>query len=768
MYLRLFILSWTVSFCASPVWAQTPAAAAQAPEPPAAQAQTSQPVVDLFKKAAAWKWEQIARDHIRYTGQAEIEGDNVKFFADQIDIYTDSSRLEATGNVVFAGAEGRISAERVDFNMKSSTGIFYQANGSMSLGPTADRAAFGGQEPDVLFYGEQIEKLGDKKYRVTRGGFTTCVQPTPRWEVASGSVTLNLNEYAMARNTVLRVKGVPVMFLPVLYYPIQDDDRATGFLLPTYGTSSLRGQAISNAFFWAINRSQDATFFHDWFTRTGQGAGSEYRYMTGSESFGTFRLYRFGRKEAQFTQSGVTTTLPANRSIELNGNAIQTFGRATRARLRLEYFSDILTRQLYQQDVYQATQTNRIIDGGVNTSLGPLAMSAQYQRSESFSDIHRSTVYGGTPRLTGSLAPQRLGPAYASVTSDYAYLPYQEITDGVVTRDRSLARVDASPALRVPLSKLTYLSVNSSATYRTTYFTKSFDASKAVVPEAYLRQYVALRSDIVGPVFTRIWDLPESGFAERLKHVIEPAFAVDYTTNIHSVENTPLLTDTSDFIVGGATKVVYGLNNRFFYRGRTVEGLRGQTREFVTVTLQQTYYTNPQSSQYDITYASASTSRRAHDLSPVALNVRVSPTTSIDATTRVEYDVNGGGLLVLNSGGTLNLGAGSASLNYSRRHLSTTSKPDDYLSANTSLRLSEGRVTGTYGLSWNIAQAYVVSQSAMMTYMAQCCGLQVEFQKFNFPSGYAIPDDRRFNFSFVLAGLGTFSNFFGAFGGTAR
>ena len=104
------------------------------------------------------------------------------------------------------------------------------------------------------------------------------------------SVVLNLNDYAVATNTVLRVKGVPVIYLPWVYYPIQDDERATGFLLPTYGTSTLRGQAISNAFFWAIGRSQDATFFHDWFTRAGQGAGAEYRYVAAAQSFGQCAL----------------------------------------------------------------------------------------------------------------------------------------------------------------------------------------------------------------------------------------------------------------------------------------------------------------------------------------------------------------------------------------------------------------------------------------------------------------------------------------------
>jgi hypothetical protein len=156
------------------------------------------------------------------------------------------------------------------------------------------------------------------------------------------------------------------------------------------------------------------------------------------------------------------------------------------------------------------------------------------------------------------------------------------------------------------------------------------------------------------------------------------------------------------------------------------------------------------------------------ELSPVALNVRVSPSTLFDATSRLEYDVQGGGLQVLTIGSSVNTARTSAGANFSRRHVVKTQKPDDYLSAQTTTRLLDGRVTGTYALSWNIAQSYIVSQTGALSYMAQCCGVQVEFQRFNFPSSYRIPDDRRINFSFVLAGLGTFSNFFGAFGGTAR
>jgi hypothetical protein len=54
-------------------------------------------------------------------------------------------------------------------------------------------------------------------------------------------------------------------------------------------------------------------------------------------------------------------------------------------------------------------------------------------------------------------------------------------------------------------------------------------------------------------------------------------------------------------------------------------------------------------------------------------------------------------------------------------------------------------------------------------YNAQCCGVAVEYQVYNLLTPdprTGLPYDRRFNVSFTLAGVGTFSNFFGAFGGT--
>jgi LPS-assembly protein len=755
---RILVLLVACASIASP-------AIAQQAEP------TTSPTNDFVEliRAAGARLETDENFH-RVNGAADLPvpgQQGARIFADFMEINRKTYEMVARGNVTFATPEGRISADRIEFNLDKGTGVFYMAAGFMAV-EGADRVEFGNQDPHVHFYGEKIEKLGPKHYVGTNGGFTTCVQPTPRWELGSGQFTLHLDDYALLRNTVLRVKGVPLMYLPVMYYPLHEDQRSTGFLMPKYGSSTLQGAALSNGFFWAIGRSQDATFLHDWFTRAGTGAGAEYRYLSSPTSGGQVRFYRLDQKAAVFDENGFTTTLPAQTSYLMNASLNQDLGRRLRAQGTVEYFSDVTTQQLYQQNSYQRSMSRRLISGGVTGNFGPATLGAYYSRSEQFSDSVNSTVYGSTPRITGNVAPSRLfgTPIYASLNTEYIFQPNRRLQDGVETSDESLARMDIAPALRVPLSRLSYLSVTTNAAWRQTYFSRSVDASGALIAEPVNRQYVSVQTDVIGPVFSKIWDTPDSGYAERMKHVIEPTFNVEYISEIANQARMPI-SDSSVVAVGGATNVTYGLTNRLLARTRGSGDARGSTREFLTVGVQQTYYGNPQTSLFDTRYVSYTGRLTPVDLSPVAVTARVSPMPFIDANARLEYDVAGGnGLQILTAGSTLTTGASSASLSFSRQRFTPDSPVSSYLTGASSWRSRDGRLTAFYGLNWDIDDRYIYSQSLGGAYMAQCCGVRADFQVVNFlPSvSSPIPSDRRLNFSFVLAGLGTFSNFFGLFG----
>jgi hypothetical protein len=348
-------------------------------------------------------------------------------------------------------------------------------------------------------------------------------------------------------------------------------------------------------------------------------------------------------------------------------------------------------------------------------------------------------------------------PIYAGLNSEYGYLPYRSVENGLVTLDKSLHRFDIAPTARIPMSKLTFLTVNSSASFRSTYYSRSFDEHNLPIDAPLSRNYLALRSSVIGPVFSKVWDTPDSSRTQRMKHVIEPTFAVDYYTDIANYQATPVLSDQSDKIIGGMAQFTYGLNNRLFYRSRPTDTGRGATREFVTIGVQQTYYTKPDS-QYTTSHNAAMT------LSPVAFTARFSPSTLVDANSRVEYDTSGGGMQLLSLGSSLSAAGSTSNLTFSRTRIGA-SEPSSFMSWSTSLTFKQNRFRTMYALSWDIERGYVVSQRASGSYLAQCCGVEVELQNYNPGQSSAYPPDRRINFSFILAGLGTFSNFFGAFGG---
>ena len=724
--------------------------------------------------------ERLDADRIRLMREVEIEGEKgspnegQKFFADNVELNTRTGELTASGNVVFSTVDARVSADTVVFNTRTKRGTFTNASGIASLGERGqrDRAMFGTLEPDVYFYGEVIEKIDIDKYRITRGAFTTCVQPTPRWEIASGSSIVNLHDYALLNNAIIRVKDVPVFYLPVMYYPIQDDDRATGFLLPTYGRSTYRGQSLSNAFFWALSRNQDATFFHDWFFSRGQGGGTEYRYILSPQSQGNFRLY--GLKEDENTTGGATN--PARTSYQVAGNVTQALPAGLRGRVRVDYFSDITAQQLYNNNIYQQTFSTRSYGGGVSGAWRGLSVSGQYQRTESFYNSNDSFVSGQAPGVTASFSGRRLGrlPVYASVNTDASKVLWQQ-RSGTNVADFGIGKFDLLPSIRAPLSTLPFLSLNASVGYRVTFFSESLNpATGRQIEEPVTRRYADMRAEVVGPVFTRVFN-PGNAFAERLKHVIEPNFTVQRITSIDNLKQIPT-TASYEYVVGGVTRITYGLTNRMLVRrpspSATPAGgaAAGAPREFLTVGINQSYYSNELASPFDQSYGYSSLFRPPSNFSTVALVTRAMPAQSVGMDSRMEYDpiaterqLVGFGLNGILRSPRVDTSAGWNRQNYQTGNQFTS---NNYIQQTTTLRLAGNTITGTVQFNYDIARSTMLNQRYIANYNAQCCGLVVEFQSFNYPGGFVVNQDRRFNVSFTLAGIGSFSNFMGTFGGS--
>ena len=150
------------------------------------------------------------------------------------------------------------------------------------------------------------------------------------------------------------------------------------------------------------------------------------------------------------------------------------------------------------------------------------------------------------------MRPDRLLPGlpiYASVTSEYVRIE-SKVRDeaGEVTNDTGLHRVDIVPTIRFPYTKLPFLAINTTAQFRNTFWTESMlvnvvdgieTGTTTRLDAPISRRFLELTADANGPTLVRIWDAPNSTYAQRFRHSIEPFWQVLYRTAIDNFERDP-------------------------------------------------------------------------------------------------------------------------------------------------------------------------------------------------------------------------------------
>lgn len=738
-----------------------------------------------FDATVAKTQESLGQDHYQLTGDVVLSQATMKFYADVVDYYPQTNRVVATGNVLIQEADHQIAADRADFNALTRLGTFYNARGFASLGTHVDISQFGTLHPDVQFYGETIEKTGPQTYLIKNGGFTTCTQANPRWEMTSGSIKMRVDHYALLRNMLLRAKGVPVLFLPALYYPIGSTARQTGFLMPSYGSSTLKGQIISNGFFWAMNRSRDLTILHDFYSKQGQAVSGEYRYVDVRGS-GNLQTNFIDNHDAAYVTNGVTSTVPGAKSYQLVGNLSQGLGGGWYAQARANYFSSIQVQQTYSANINQTSQRTTVLGGSMTGALAGYRITGTYDRQEYFTGTTISTVRGSAPRLNVA-RPDRLianSPLYFGVGSEYVHLVVQnKNTDAVPPlTSANIDRVDIQPVIRFPFTRLPFLSLNTSLMWRNTFWSSSLAPDPlnpgpdplnptTFVPStaAISRQFLEITANANGPTFVKIWDASN----KRFKHSVEPFVQVTQRTAITN-NNLIVKNDYVDSIAGGMTQYAYGTTTHL-YTKRTDAGPLAVSREILSATVQQTYYTDTAGILQDQQYRITNTAAPTH-FSPVSLLVSAAPKNEVSSTFRTYYDGRYGRFQQMSA----DLAWNSARLTETTSWNRVLFYPDQlghnqltalsqYLTTYTAVRLLQNRYGIIHSFNYDVHNRSILQQRIAGYYNAQCCGFTAEFQTFDFShlaTVVGIQRDHRFHFAVTLAGISGVSNIFGALGGT--
>lgn len=125
----------------------------------------------------------------------------------------------------------------------------------------------------------QIVRQGNNDLLIKQGRVTFCEPGNDSWAIGASELNVHTTEgYGEAWNAKLEVAGVPVLYLPYFYFPI-NDTRRSGFLYPNIGYSSGDGADIATPYYFNLAPNYDDTLTPRIITKRGLVLENEFRYM---------------------------------------------------------------------------------------------------------------------------------------------------------------------------------------------------------------------------------------------------------------------------------------------------------------------------------------------------------------------------------------------------------------------------------------------------------------------------------------------------------
>jgi LPS-assembly protein len=220
----------------------------------------------------------IEEGHSHLEGNVELKKDQQQAKADIVDYYTPQEKVDLDGDVNYWDESLYLNAPKAHLDLDAGTGVFQNANYKLLSNWARGDADELFIDAGTLTQGKNID-------------FSTCEPQksfwdlsTNIWKISAKSLTLN-HETARgtAKHAVLKIKDIPVFYTPYMSFPL-DAQRKSGFLMPSYGSSSRNGLEFRTPYYWNIAPNMDATLTPRYLTDSGLMGMGEFRYLMKSGS----------------------------------------------------------------------------------------------------------------------------------------------------------------------------------------------------------------------------------------------------------------------------------------------------------------------------------------------------------------------------------------------------------------------------------------------------------------------------------------------------
>ncbi|WP_305806340.1 LPS-assembly protein LptD [Stenotrophomonas sp. YIM B06876] len=201
----------------------------------------------------------------QYQGNVALKRGDQFLGTDNLRFDTESGNYIAEGNVRYSDSSIRMIADRAEGNQESDThkisNIHYQL---------VSRRGNGGAD--------SIDLQGAVG-QMHRSTYTTCDPSQPVWKLSAPQIEVDNDEgFGTARNAVLRIGKVPVLYAPWFKFPI-DDRRQTGLLYPQLSMSGRNGFDYAQPIYFNLAPNFDDTLTPRYMSKRGVLLDNEFRYL---------------------------------------------------------------------------------------------------------------------------------------------------------------------------------------------------------------------------------------------------------------------------------------------------------------------------------------------------------------------------------------------------------------------------------------------------------------------------------------------------------
>ncbi|MFT4256403.1 MAG: LPS assembly protein LptD [Pseudoxanthomonas sp.] len=202
---------------------------------------------------------------LQYDGDVTLQRGDQYLHADNLRFNQEDGTYVATGSVQYQDSDMRVIADKLhgdqDADRHQMENIRYQL---------VSRRGNGGATSINM-----AGALG----AMSGASYSTCDPEQRLWELRARRIDVDTDSgWGVARGASIRVGKVPVLYVPWLKFPI-DDQRHTGLLYPSIGLSSRNGFDWRQPIYLNLAPNYDATLTPRYMSERGTELGAEFRYL---------------------------------------------------------------------------------------------------------------------------------------------------------------------------------------------------------------------------------------------------------------------------------------------------------------------------------------------------------------------------------------------------------------------------------------------------------------------------------------------------------